>query len=42
MKVLTAIFGLFALSYNSVGLNVALANELYNFNLPEKGHDGSI
>ena len=42
MKILTSVLGVFALTYNSLGLKIELANNLYDFNLPFKNSHGDI
>ncbi|CAD8050741.1 unnamed protein product [Paramecium primaurelia] len=36
LKIISSIFGIIALQYNSMGLKLSLANSLYQFNIPEK------
>ncbi|CAK65874.1 unnamed protein product (macronuclear) [Paramecium tetraurelia] len=35
LKIISSVFGIIALQYNSMGLKLSLANKLYQFNIPE-------
>ncbi|CAD8067571.1 unnamed protein product [Paramecium sonneborni] len=36
LKIISTLFGFFALKYNEIGLKLSLANYLYQFNIPKK------